>query len=109
MVQNQGVGRSLMQALVDHFAARNFPGIRLVQAAYHNRSLCLYTKLGFRTREPLSVIQGPPLNAKLPGYEVRPATKEDIAGASRSLSPVYTVLRYLPARTDFLVGPAREA
>ena len=82
MVQNQGVGRSLMQALVDHFAARNFPGIRLVQAAYHNRSLCLYTKLGFRTREPLSVIQGPPLNAKLPGYEVRPAIKEDIAACT---------------------------
>ena len=82
MVQNQGVGRSLMQAVVDHFAARNFPGIRLVQAAYHNRSLCLYTKLGFRTREPLSVIQGPPLNAKLPGYEVRPATKEDIAACN---------------------------
>ena len=61
MVQNQGVGRSLMQAVVDHFAARNFPGIRLAQAAYHNRSLCLYTKLGFRTREPLSVMQGPPL------------------------------------------------
>ena len=59
MVQNQGVGRSLMQAVVDHFAARNFPG--LVQTAYHNRSLCLYTKLGFRTREPLSVMQGPPL------------------------------------------------
>lgn len=82
MVQNQGVGRSLMQAVVDHFAARNFPGIRLVQAAYHNRSLCLYTKLGFRTREPLSVIQGPPLNAKLPEYEVRPATKEDIAACN---------------------------
>jgi hypothetical protein len=81
MVQNQGVGRSLMQAVVDHFAARNFPGIRLVQAAYHNRSLCLYTKLGFRTREPLS-LQGPALNAKFPGYEVRPATKEDISACN---------------------------
>lgn len=82
MVQNQGVGRSLMQAVVDHFATRNFSGIRLVQAAYHNRSLCLYTKLGFRTREPLSVMQGPPLSAKFPGYEVRLATKEDIAACN---------------------------
>src|SRR6516162_4568145 len=80
MVQNQGVGRSLMQAVVDHFAARNFPG--LVQTAYHNRSLCLHTKLGFRTREPLSMMQGPPLNAKFPGYEVRPATKEDITACN---------------------------
>jgi len=78
MVQNRSVGRSLMQAVVDHFAARNFAGIRLIQASYHNRSLCLYTKLGFRTREPPSVMQGLPLNAKFPGYEVRPATKHDI-------------------------------
>jgi ribosomal protein S18 acetylase RimI-like enzyme len=33
MAQNQGVGRSLMQAVVDHFAARNSASIRLVQAA----------------------------------------------------------------------------
>ena len=54
MVQNQGVGRSLMRAVVAHFAARNFPGIRLVQAAYHNRSLCLHTKLrsGCASRYP---------------------------------------------------------
>ena len=71
-----------MQAVVDHFAVRNFPGIRLVQAAYHNRSLCLYTKLGFQTREPLSVMQGTPLNAKFPGYEVRPATREDITACN---------------------------
>jgi GNAT superfamily N-acetyltransferase len=41
--QNQGIGRKLMQASIDHFAAANVPGIRLVQAAYHNRSLCLYS------------------------------------------------------------------
>ena len=80
--QNQGVGCSLIQALIDHFAARNSPSIRLVQAAYHNRSLCRYTKLGFRTREPLSVMQGPALNAKFPGYEVRPATAEDIGACN---------------------------
>jgi predicted N-acetyltransferase YhbS len=54
--QNQGIGRKLMQPAIDHFAAANVPGIRLVQAAYHNRSLCLYTRLGFQTREPLSVM-----------------------------------------------------
>jgi predicted N-acetyltransferase YhbS len=77
--QNQGIGRKLMQAAIDHFAAANVPGIRLVQAAYHNRSLCLYTRLGFQTREPLSVMQGPALNKKFPGYDVRPAMEADIA------------------------------
>jgi predicted N-acetyltransferase YhbS len=77
--QNRGIGRKLMQSAIDHFAAANVPGIRLVQAAYHNRSLCLYTRLGFQTREPLSVMQGPALNKKFPGYDVRPAMEADIA------------------------------
>ena len=75
--QNQGVGRTLTQAVVDHFTARDFPGIRLVQTAYHNRSLCLYTTIGFQTREPLSVMQGPSLNIKFVGHDVRPATEVD--------------------------------
>ena len=77
--QNRGIGRKLMQSAIDHFAAANVPGIRLVQAAYHNRSLCHYTRLGFQTREPLSVMQGPALNKKFPGYDVRPAMEADIA------------------------------
>jgi predicted N-acetyltransferase YhbS len=76
--QNQGIGRKLMQVAIDHFTAADVPGVRLVQAAYHNRSLCLYTRLGFQTREPLSVMQGPALNIKFTGYDVRPAMEADI-------------------------------
>jgi len=50
-VQNHSAGRQLMQAVLARAADRNFPGVRLVQAAYHNRSLALYTKLGFIVRE----------------------------------------------------------
>jgi predicted N-acetyltransferase YhbS len=81
-VQNQGIGRKLMQAAIDHFAPSNVPGMRLVQAAYHNRSLCLYTRLGFQTREPLSVLQGSALNVKFPGYDVRPAGEADIVACN---------------------------
>src|SRR5262249_46385498 len=70
--QNQGIGRKLMQAAIDHFKAANVPGIRLVQAAYHNRSLCLYTRLGLQTRGQLSMIQGPAINYQYKRYEVRP-------------------------------------
>jgi hypothetical protein len=52
--------------------------VRLVQAAYHNRSLSLYTKLGFDVREPLSVIQGATLSIRFPGYHVRPANEADL-------------------------------
>jgi predicted N-acetyltransferase YhbS len=77
-VQNKGIGRCLMQAAINRFSPPSVPGIRLVQAAYHSRSLCLYTTLGFQTREPLSVMQGPTLDVKFSGYDVRPARAADI-------------------------------
>ena len=76
-VQNRGIGRRLMQAVMDEATRRNCPGIRLVQVAYHNRSLCLYTTLGFRSRHPLSIIQGKPLNQQFDGYHVRRARPDD--------------------------------
>ena len=78
-VQNQTVGRQLMLAVMERAAERKFAGVRLVQTAYHNRSLCLYTKLGFDTREPLSKINGTPIEKRIPGYDVRPATQADLS------------------------------
>src|SRR6202045_3696038 len=43
--QNLGVGRKLMQAVMDRANERCPAGMRLVQAAYHNRSLALYASL----------------------------------------------------------------
>ncbi|OQW37587.1 MAG: acetyltransferase [Nitrospira sp. SG-bin1] len=77
--QNASLGRRLMQSVLDRAESRHHAGVRLVQAAYHNRSLSLYTKLGFHAREPLSTLQGPPLNMELPGYRVRQATLDDLA------------------------------
>jgi predicted N-acetyltransferase YhbS len=77
-VQNRAVGRQLMQHVLTRVMQRRFPGVRLVQAAYHNRSLCLYARLGFVAREPLSVMQGAPLAVRMPGYTVRPVTEQDI-------------------------------
>ena len=81
-VQNKGIGRQLMQAVMERAVAKKMPGIRLVQDAYHNRSLCLYTSLGFVTREPLSLMQGAPLKLELAGYEVRSATQTDLAACN---------------------------
>ena len=77
-VMNVTVGRQLMQAVLDRASQRNFPGVRLVQIAWHYRSLALYSKLGFNVRETLSVMQGPPLDLKIDGCEVRPAREEDV-------------------------------
>jgi hypothetical protein len=57
---------------------RKFPGIRLVQAGYHTRSLSLYAKLGFEVREPLACMQGPAIQKMPRGYQVRPAQVADL-------------------------------
>jgi len=77
-VQNSTVGRRLMEDVLRHGEERGFASIRLVQAAYHSRSLALYTKLGFDTREPLSLMNGPPLNVRIANYVVRPASETDL-------------------------------
>ena len=77
-VQNHGVGRKLMQAVIDRANERHAAGIRLVQAAFHNRSLSLYARLGFDVREPLACVQGRPLERNVPGCQVRPAEAADL-------------------------------
>src|SRR5262252_8117794 len=67
-VQNRAVGRQLMLAVINRATEKGVAGIRLVQAAYHNRSLSLYAKLGFVVREPLSCLQGPAIQKSIPGY-----------------------------------------
>jgi GNAT superfamily N-acetyltransferase len=81
-VQNRAAGRALMEAVLIRAAERKFAGVRLVQAAYHNRSLSLYAKLGFVVREPLSCMQGPAMKKMLPGYSVRPAVAGDVAACN---------------------------
>lgn len=76
--QNKGVGRLLMEHCMDRSRDRGSKGVRLLQAAYHNRSLALYTDLGFDVQDVLSTLQGPAINVTIDGYTVRPAAEEDI-------------------------------
>jgi GNAT superfamily N-acetyltransferase len=82
-LQNDGAGRALMHAVMERSAERGFVGIRLVQAAYHPRSLALYLKLGFDARELLACLQGPPIGKVLPGFAVRAATADDLPACNR--------------------------
>lgn len=76
-VQNLGVGRKLMQAVIDRANETGAAGARLVQAAFHNRSLSLYTSLGFDIREPLSCLQGQTRERRVAGCAVRLAQPSD--------------------------------
>jgi GNAT superfamily N-acetyltransferase len=76
--QNLGIGRKLMQAVLDRARGRGFAGVRLVQAAFHNRSLSLYASLGLDIREPLSCMQGRTVERSVPGCAVRAAQTADL-------------------------------
>ena len=77
-VQNRAIGRQLMEAAIRRATERHCPGLRLLQAAYHSRSLSLYTKLGFEARDLLVTMQGPSLGLHVPGHAVRKALEEDL-------------------------------
>jgi predicted N-acetyltransferase YhbS len=77
-VQNHGAGKKMMHAVMDRAEARGAAGIRLVQAAFHNRSFALYTGLGFEVREPLCCLQGRTVERQIPGCTVRAAELADL-------------------------------
>jgi predicted N-acetyltransferase YhbS len=83
VAQNAGVGRMLMQAVLERAEERGMAGVRLLQAAYHGRSLSLYASLGFEAREPIACMQGPAIGITIHGHEVRPATFVDLAACNR--------------------------
>jgi predicted N-acetyltransferase YhbS len=77
-VQNSSIGRAMMTDVLKHADEQGFLSVRLVQAAFHNRSLSLYTKLDFDTVEPLSNMQGPAIGIQIEGYRVREMRAEDL-------------------------------
>ncbi len=80
--QNRGLGRLLMQAVLDRARSERSAGVRLVQAAFHNRSLSLYTTLGFDVREPLACMQGRTKTRTIRDCTVRPATIADLSACN---------------------------
>jgi Acetyltransferase (GNAT) domain len=82
-IQNRGLGRRLMEAVLDRAGEKAHPGVRLLQSAYHGRSLALYTTLGFQVREGIACMQGAPINTSPAGYPVRAAHEEDVDACDR--------------------------
>jgi len=87
--QNSGAGRRLMDAALHRADTQGFAGVRLVQSAYHSRSLSLYTRVGFDPRAALSVINGAPLGIEIPGHSVRRALASDLEACNRVCESVH--------------------
>ena len=68
---------------LDHARDKTYAGVRLLQAAYHGRSLALYATLGFQPREAIACMQGPGVGVLATGYEVRRAQETDLEACDR--------------------------
>lgn len=77
-VQAKGVGRRLMEAVIERGQAEGAVGIRLVQDAFNRTSLSLYASLGFDVKEPLALMRGKPRNILAADVEVRPMETGDL-------------------------------
>jgi hypothetical protein len=105
LAQDEGIGRALMETALAR--ARERAGVRLVQTAYHYRSLALYAKLGFAVREPLSVVQGAPPAISVPGRGVRPAVPDDVPDCDALCVRVHGHDRSWELRDAIAAGTAR--
>jgi len=74
--QDSGVGRQLMEAALER--GGDAPGIRLLQDAFHMRSLALYESLGFDVKEPVAVVTGDPRQSASSDHEVRRLEDQDL-------------------------------
>lgn len=103
-VQDASIGRKLMEDVIRRSDEQGFVSCRLVQSAYHNRSLSLYTKLGFDAVEPLSLMQGAALNLKIDGYSVRKMTEGDIAAVDALCLQIHGHTRHQEAVESIASG-----
>lgn len=107
--QNKSAGRQLMDAAMRRAEERKFAGVRLVQAAYHGRSLSLYAKLGFVVREPLSCMQGPAILQTPPRYQVRAAQSADLSACNALCMRVHGHDRGVELQQSIQAGSAMVA
>jgi predicted N-acetyltransferase YhbS len=104
-----GIGRALMNAVLDEACKRHHDRVRLVQSPNHIRSFVLYTKCGFTLREPLLLMQGNPIrrNSRYPsGHDVRPAHADDISACNQLCISVHAFSREMELRQGIDQGVA---
>lgn len=107
--QSLGIGRQLMRVVMDRAHEQHAAGIRLVQAAFHNRSLSLYASIGFDIREPLACMQGRTLKRSVPGCIVRPAQPADVSACNALSRSVHGFDRGVELEQAIQGGTARVA
>lgn len=86
-VQSKGIGRALMQWVIDEVRRRGIRQTRLFQEALNTTSLSLYTSLGFDWRDSAALMQARPAAAADP--DTRPITADDLPAVAELSKQAY--------------------
>src|SRR5215207_3086541 len=84
---SQGVGRTLMQDVIDYARRNNIEQVRLMQDAFNVASLSLYASMGFAVKEPVAFIQAAPLARA--DHSVPPITEPDLPAIEELSERIY--------------------
>lgn len=76
--QGRGLGRQVMEALLERAERGGFASVRLLQAAYNMQSFALYHRLGFEVKDALAVLLGRPSADEAPRDRLREYTAGDL-------------------------------
>ncbi len=76
--QGRGLGRQVMEALVERSERNGFTSLRLVQSAYNMQSFALYHSLGFEVQSMFAIAKGRPSADDQPADHVRDYTAADL-------------------------------
>lgn len=99
--QSRGLGRLLMQCIIDYSLASHGPMVRLYQESFNLVSLSLYTDLGFTVTDPVVVMSVPPGSDP----DVRPLTVADVDAADALVIETQKVSRRNELRGAIENGP----
>ncbi len=87
--QGQGIGRALMEDVLQHARENGIERVRLMQDSFNMQSLSLYASLGFDTKVGAALLAPAPIDVP----EVRPATADDMEAVERLSGEIYGVSR----------------
>jgi predicted N-acetyltransferase YhbS len=85
--QGQGIGRALMQDVIDYARRKGIEQVRLFQDSFNVASLSLYASLGFDVKEAAAFMQAAP--AGQPDHSVRSVTEADLSGIEELCKRIY--------------------
>jgi GNAT superfamily N-acetyltransferase len=90
-LQGEGIGRALMEAVIDKARQERLEMVRLCRDAFNTTSISLYGSLGFDVKEPLALMQSAPADAVDPS--VRPVEEGDLPAIEELSRRFYKVSR----------------